>query len=135
VGHLILDASVLVALMDTRDLHHDAARRLIREQPTYSRFAISASVYAEVLIRALAHGTADKVDRVIERFDVEIVPIDRAIARAAASLRAAARRPLLRLPDALAVAVALVADPPLPFATFDDRLAQRYAAEIGDRGR
>lgn len=69
---------------------------------------------------------------VLRDLNVEVVPVDRAVARRAAELLARGT-PRLTLADTLALAVALVEDPALPFVTFDGRLAKRYEAEAAAR--
>ena len=128
MGRVALDASVLLAILQSSDAHHAAARALLEEHGSDTRYVISASVYAEILVRAHRRRQAPATDDFLAELGVDVVPVDRELARHAAALRATGA-PELTLGDALAVAVALVADPPLRFVTFDDRLARRYAAE------
>jgi predicted nucleic acid-binding protein len=83
---------------------------------------IAATVYAEVIVRPLQHGTDAKVDEFLAAIDAHVVDVDRALARHAAQLRA--RHTALRLPDALALATALTTD--AQFLTLDRGL-QRIA--------
>ncbi len=128
MGRVVLDASVLLAVLRTEDAHHGDARSLLASHPSDTLYLVSGSVYAEVLVRAHARGRAAEVEEFLEELGVEVVPVDRDVARRAAALRAGSG-PRLTLADALAVAVALGHEPPLPFATFDERLARRYQAE------
>lgn len=81
---------------------------------------MAASAYGETLVRPLASGYEDLVDAFIDSFGVEIVPIDRSLARRVAAIRAA--HPTLQLPDAAVVAAAQLRDAQL--LTFDERLRQ-----------
>jgi predicted nucleic acid-binding protein len=74
-------------------------------------------------VRPLAAGLGDKVEAFVDGLRVEIVPVDRGIARRAAELRA--EHGALRLPDALVLATAQLRDAQL--LTFDDRLTQLYS--------
>lgn len=75
MGAVALDSSVLIALMNRRDAHHQAAGDLLRAQPTATRFLIGATVYAEILARAARLGTTDRVESSLDRLDVEIVAV------------------------------------------------------------
>ena len=76
------------------------------------------------MVKPLAHGHGDKVDEFLDRMRVEIVPIDRVVARRFATLRS--EHPTLRSPDLMVVAAAQVREAQL--LTFDARLA-RLAGE------
>lgn len=81
---------------------------------------MAASAYSETLVRPLSTGHGDKVEAFLDGLGVEIVPVDREIARRAAELRSA--HATLRLPDALVLATAQLCDARL--LTFDGRLSQ-----------
>jgi len=125
VGSLALDASVVIGLLDSADAHHErAVAELDRRAEEDVELLLAASAYAEALVKPLRDGTGDVVERFIERGLVEVVPITRATARAAAELRA--RHRALRLGDALVLATARANDAEL--LTFDDGL-RRIARE------
>ena len=86
---------------------------------------LSASVYAEVMVRPLERGSAGKVDEFLDAISATVVAIDRSTARLAAALRM--RHRALRLPDALSLAAAIAARADL--LTLDQRLAQVAAQE------
>jgi predicted nucleic acid-binding protein len=67
-----------------------------------------ASAYAESLVDPMRAGRADAIEDFVDSAPIEIVSIDRRIARRAAALRA--ERPTLRLPDALVLATGDVLD-------------------------
>lgn len=109
MGTTVVDASVVLGMLDARDAHHRAAneawRRLRRQG---ERVVLPASALAEVLVAASRFGeeavrsAEARIDRVVDA----IGDIDRGVARAAAAYRA--RHSSLRLPDALVIAVGSV---------------------------
>lgn len=106
MARVALDADVVIAFLDAGDAQHAAAVALLGPHlATGNELLISATVYAEVIIRPLQQGTAEKVDEFLAASGAQVVDVDRALARAAAELRARHRR--LRLPDAIALAAAL----------------------------
>jgi predicted nucleic acid-binding protein len=130
VGAVAPDADVLIGFLDDRDAHHALAVRTLGPflAPGH-RVVLAASVYAEILVRPLKLGRASEVDAFLVDARVRMVAVDRAVARRAAELRA--EHASLRLPDALALAVALVSGAAL--LTFDERLA-RLAAGLSRQG-
>ncbi len=81
---------------------------------------MAASAYSEILVHAERQGRAELIESFADRIGLEIVPLDREIARRAAELRADHEG--LRLPDALALATARVRA--VSLLTFDERLGQ-----------
>jgi predicted nucleic acid-binding protein len=77
-------------------------------------------VYAECVVRPLQNDTDATVDEFVDAAGISIVPIDRAVARRAALLRADHQS--LRLPDAMSLAAAIVTDSAL--LTLDKNLRQ-----------
>ena len=69
------------------------------------RDLIAATVYAEVIVKPLQHGTDGTVDQFLAAAGAHVVDLDRALARRAAHLRG--RHAALRLPDAISLATAL----------------------------
>lgn len=105
----VLDAGVLIAVLDGGDAHHLAAEDALREAfAAGDDLVVPASAYAECLVAPLRRGpeAAAVVDDLLDALPARIVPISRGIARAAAELRAGHGR-VLRLPDALVVATAM----------------------------
>ncbi len=117
MGALALDADVVIGLLDAGDAHH---RRAVTFFDTIgdARLLMAMSAYAEILVGLVAQRREDLADQVVERARIELVPLDRTIARRAAGLRADNRS--LRLPDALGLATALEREAQL--ITFDKRL-------------
>jgi len=107
VGLSILDAGVIIGVLDAGDAHHEAAvRALGAAQGRRDALALPASVFAELLVGPTRAGAAAlrSVERFLDALGATVLPIDRSIARRAAALRVTGR---LRLPDALVVATAI----------------------------
>jgi predicted nucleic acid-binding protein len=105
----ILDAGVIIAILDSSDAHHSAAREAVTlARGRGEELAIPASAYAEVLVGPYRQGAsaAAKVDEFLAALPARVEPATREVAARAARLRAehGAR---LRLPDALVVATAV----------------------------
>jgi predicted nucleic acid-binding protein len=111
MGTVILDSSVLLAVLDPGDALHVPAAAAVREAyGAGEQFVLPATVLAEVLVGASRQG-AEVVAALESRIDVlvsEVREIDRAVARNAARLRAA--HPSIKLPDALVIATGQVVD-------------------------
>ncbi len=128
MGAVAIDADVLIGFLDPSDAHHDRAVSELRPRITDGdRLVISASVYAEVLVRPLLAGTDATVDDFLDSVRAEVVPVDRSIARQAAQLRA--RHNTLRLPDAFSLATALISG--VELLTLDDGLRRVAEREGG----
>jgi predicted nucleic acid-binding protein len=105
VEPLILDASVLIGLLDTADAHHAKA---IQDTETADQaghpLLVPASAYSEALVAfARANRTKDAREA-ITAMGLTITPLTATIAERAAELRA--RHERLRLPDAIVLASA-----------------------------
>jgi predicted nucleic acid-binding protein len=121
VGALILDASVLIGLLDTADAHHDrsvddteAAGR------TGQQLLVPASAYSEALVAFARAGRTHDAREAIAAMGITVTPLTDTIAEQAAELRA--RHERLRLPDAIVLATARELDGEL--LSYDRRLAQ-----------
>jgi predicted nucleic acid-binding protein len=105
----VVDAGVVIALLDADDGHHAAAREALREAlDRGDDLVLPASAYAECLVGPLRRGAeaATTVDSFLEALPARVEPVTRSIARSAAVLRARHGR-ALRLPDALVLATAI----------------------------
>jgi predicted nucleic acid-binding protein len=126
VGEVVLDADVVIGFLERTDAHHaDAVTRL---RPWLEREhcrLMAASAYAEALVRPIRRGVDRSVEEFVDVGGVEIVPMDRALARRSAQLRA--RHRTLRLPDAMTLATALEREAEL--LTFDRALRRIERAE------
>jgi predicted nucleic acid-binding protein len=103
VAIAVLDASVVIAFRDPADALHSRAIAAFRTLGS-DELVLPASVYAEVLVGPLRHGTpaVASLEQFISDFGMLIAPLTAEIARSAASLRATT--PSLRLPDAFVLA-------------------------------
>ncbi len=121
MGTLILDASVLIGLLDTLDPHHLTALDDVEAADQEERaLHTPASAYSEALV---AFARADRVADARESIagmGITIAPLTAQIAERAAGLRAEHER--LRLPDALVLATARELNAEL--LTYDDRLSR-----------
>ena len=111
MGPVVVDASVLLGVLDPQDAHHSASVQSLRLARSRGRkIYLPASAFAEVLVGASRLGseairrTEAFVDSVVDT----VHPIDRDVTKIAAALRA--RHKSLRLPDALVLAVGRVTD-------------------------
>jgi predicted nucleic acid-binding protein len=121
VGPLILDASVLIGLLDTADAHHrQAVDDVEAADLAGERLLTPASAYSEALVSfARARRTSDARDA-IAAIGISVTPMTSPIAEQAAELRAAHDR--LRLPDAIVLATTRELQARL--LTYDDSLAK-----------
>jgi len=108
MGTVVIDSGVMIAILDAADVHHAAARRAIIELGRSADLVLPASAYSELMVHPQADGPEEvaHTDAFIESLPARIEPIDRAVALAAAQLRARFGR-ALRLPDALVLGTAL----------------------------
>ena len=126
MARVALDADIVIAFLDSGDDQHAAAVAELRPRlAAGDELLIGATVYAETIVRPLHQGTDATVDQFLGSAGIEVVPIDRAIARRGAALRA--EHPSLRLPDAMSLATAIATGSTL--LTLDKRL-RRIARRI-----
>lgn len=98
---IVVDASVLIALLDPGDVLHTAAAAAITRHAG-DDLKLPASAYSETLVGPGRRGDLRSAKQAIASLLMDVVPITDRIAEHAAELRA--RHPKLRLPDALVVA-------------------------------
>ena len=99
-----LDTSVLIALLDPADAHHQTARASL-EAHADDDLRIPAHTLAEALVHPARAGKEREARRLIASLEIAVDPIDEAVAVAAARLRAK-HGSALRMPDALVLAYA-----------------------------
>jgi predicted nucleic acid-binding protein len=110
VGLTVLDAGVVIAILDASDVHHAAAAQAVSVAlERGDTFVLPASAYAECLVAPYRRGpeAVATVDSFVDALPAKVEPATRATANAAAELRAW-HAGALRLPDSLIVATALV---------------------------
>ena len=118
---LILDASVLVGLLDTADTHHDRAIDDVEGADREGRqLLLPASAYSETLVAFARARRVEEARRAIAAMGITIVSLTDTIAERAADLRA--RHTRLRLPDAIVLATAQEMGGSL--LSYDRRLSQ-----------
>jgi predicted nucleic acid-binding protein len=121
VGPLILDASVLIGLLDTADTHHSRAIEDTEAADQAGRPLLApASAYSEALVAFARANRLNDAREAIAAMGITVAPLTTTMAEHAAELRAGHER--LRLPDAIVLACARQLDGEL--LTYDQRLAQ-----------
>jgi predicted nucleic acid-binding protein len=105
VAIVVVDASVVIALLDAGDAHHSAAVAAIGRTGRET-LILPASAYAEILVDPWRRGpdAVAVIRRFVADLGIHIEPLTPDIAERAARLRA--RHGALRLPDALVLATA-----------------------------
>jgi predicted nucleic acid-binding protein len=119
MGLTVLDAGVVIAALDSDDVHHVAAVEALRDAlGRGDHLVLPVSAYAESLVGPSRRGadTVATLDAFLDALPATVEPATREIARRAASLRAAHGRGL-RLPDALVLATATAAGAGLVLTT------------------
>jgi len=128
VGTLILDASVLIGLLDDADDHHQRAVNDVEAADEASIDLVApASAYSEAMVAFARVGRIHDAREAVAAMGIRISPLDARTAERAAELRA--RHDRLRLPDAIVLATARELGGQL--LSYDERLA-RYAS-VEDR--
>lgn len=118
---LILDASVLVGLLDSADAHHATAVDEVELADGRGiQLLTPASAYSEALVSFARVGRVSDARDAIAAMGIGVTPLTATVAERAAELRAAHDR--LRLPDAIVLATAreLAGD----LLTYDEALAR-----------
>jgi predicted nucleic acid-binding protein len=110
VGLIVIDAGVVIAVLDADDAHHSAASdALSAARDRGDRLVLPVSDYAECLVSPSRRGphAVAMVDGFLDALAARVEPATRPIGAEAAGLRAH-HGSALRLPDALVVATAVV---------------------------
>jgi predicted nucleic acid-binding protein len=120
VGRLILDASVLIGLLDSADAHHDRAVEEVAAADVAEREIVTpASAYSEALVAFARAGRIADAREAIASMGIAVWPMTASVAERSAELRSEHER--LRLPDAIVLATAQELDGEL--LAYDDRLS------------
>lgn len=101
---IVLDASLLIALLDPADPHHQAARTAL-ESHVDDDLRIPAHTLAEALVHPVRAGKEREARRLIAGLEIAVDPVDEEVGIVAARLRAP-HGSALRMPDALVLAYA-----------------------------
>lgn len=118
---LILDASVVIALLDRANAHHERSIADIEVADEAGRRLLApASAYSETLVAFARVDRVGEARAAISAMGIAVAPLTAAIAECAAELRA--RHEPLRLPDAIVLASARELDGEL--LSYDERLAR-----------
>ncbi|MGI8730060.1 MAG: type II toxin-antitoxin system VapC family toxin [Solirubrobacteraceae bacterium] len=121
MGALILDASVLIGLLDTADSHHERAVADVEAADRAGQMLVApASAYSETLVAYARAGLLTDARESIAAMGIDIAPLTASMAERAAALRAGHKA--LRLPDAMVLACAREVGGDL--LTYDERLAR-----------
>lgn len=118
---IVLDASVLIALLDAQDAHHRAARQILTAH-VEEQYAASVLTVAEVLVHPTRAGVADRAAGALRALELSVVSLAEDDTFGLARIRA---EYALRMPDAVVLHTAVATRAEL--ATFDAAL--RSAAE------
>ena len=118
-GLVVLDAGVLIALLDSTDAHHDWALGLFNETLS-DEWTMSALTYAEVMVYPQQAGRLREFKKSVAGLNLDIRGMDGEDAETLASLRAQTG---LKMPDA--VVVNLAATSAANLATTDKTVAQQ----------
>lgn len=128
MGSLILDASVLIALLDRADPHYARAVEEVQAaDQDGDNLVAPASAYSEALVAFARVSRVDDAREAIAAMGIEVAPLDAGTAEQAAALRAHHDR--LRLPDAMVLATSQQLGGRM--LSYDQRL-RRYAADEAD---
>jgi predicted nucleic acid-binding protein len=101
VALIVLDASVVIAVLDPNDALHSPAVAAV-DQRAGDDLRLPASAYAETLVAPARRGDQNQVKSKLSALMFVIEPISESIAEEAAEVRA--RHPAVRLGDALVIA-------------------------------
>ena len=116
---IVLDASVLIAFLDSQDNHHGAAQQLLAHAID-DDLAVNSLTLAEVLVAPVRSGRLDQVLAALRGLEVTELAFPADTAVRLAQLRATT---CLKLPDCCVLLAA--EDTRAGIASFDELLAQR----------
>ncbi|MEO7195412.1 MAG: PIN domain-containing protein [Pseudonocardiaceae bacterium] len=119
---ILLDASVLIAYLDSEDGHHEAAEKLLAAS-IEDEFAVNTLTLAEVLVVPARDDRLDAVLAVLRDLEVDELPFPTDLAVRLAQLRADTG---LKMPDCCVLLAAEAVGACV--ASFDDRLVKAAEA-------
>jgi predicted nucleic acid-binding protein len=120
-GVIVLDASVLIAFLDSEDNHHVAAETLLA-RAIDDDLGTNPLTLAEVLVVPARDGRLEPVQTALRDLEVDELPFPPDTAVRLAQLRASTG---LKMPDCCVLLAAEAAGATI--ASFDDRLVQTAA--------
>ena len=94
-GVIVLDASALIALMSSQDIHHEWALKMFRDTASFD-LQMTALTHAEAMVHPARDGRLDKFQKMAMALGLEITSIDSSDAGPMAKLRA---KTSLKMPD------------------------------------
>jgi predicted nucleic acid-binding protein len=115
---VVLDASALIALVSSKDPHHNWALEMFRDTASFE-LQMSALTQAEVLVHPARAGKLEKFLKLIRELGLEITPIEEADASKLASIRSNTN---LKMPDVVVLHQAMKVTGSI--ATTDQQLAK-----------
>jgi predicted nucleic acid-binding protein len=115
---VVLDASALIALVSSKDPHHNWALEMFRDTASFE-LQMSALTQAEVLVHPARAGKLEKFLKLIRELGLEITPIEEADASKLASIRSNTN---LKMPDVVVLHQAMKVNGSI--ATTDQQLAK-----------
>ncbi|CAN5415731.1 hypothetical protein BH23ACT6_BH23ACT6_16640 [soil metagenome] len=115
---IVLDASVLIAFLDSRDAHHRTAAEIFGTALD-ERLGANSLTLAEVLVGPIQGGKADAARRALDDLEVQELPFPVDTALKLANVRASTD---LKMPDCCVLLAA--EESQASIASFDERLAQ-----------
>ncbi len=115
---VVLDASALIALVSSKDPHHNWALDMFRDTASFE-LQMSALTQAEVLVHPARAGKLEKFLTLVRQLGLEITPIEEVDASRLASIRSNTN---LKMPDAVVLHQALKVNGSI--ATTDNKLAR-----------
>lgn len=118
---IVLDASVLIALLDGEDAHHTRAETLLAQEID-DDFAASSLTLAEVLVMPTRAGRLDAAREALADLDVQELPLPVDAAVKLAQIRSSTS---LKMPDCCVLLAA--AEVQARVASFDIRLRDAAA--------
>ena len=121
---IVIDASVIIALLDANDAHHAQAAEVLDD--LRDPLAASALTIAEVLVGPASAGRLTAARSALATLELAAVPIDADAAPRLAGLRVQTGLKLVDCSVLLAAEIAAAST----LLTFDDRL-RRVATEFG----
>ncbi len=101
-GLVVLDAGVLIALFDEKDVHHKWAREVF-VATCHLKLLMSSLTYAEVLVHPTRAGRAEVFEKSIAGLKLDIHPVTANDSRLIARVRATTS---LKMPDAVVLHLA-----------------------------